>query len=112
MEIANKMKAKGNDLFKAKDFKSAVDCYHDAVEHLDKMSSWEDNEEMKKLRISCLQNSSVCLNNIGLYGQTIEKCTKVIEIDDKAVKAWYLRSVAHTKLQNFDEATKDLKMAI
>ena len=72
--------------------------YNEATENLDKMKAWDDNEEMKKLRISCLQNASVCLNSIGHFVQTVEKCTKVIQIDKNAVKAFYLRSVAHTKL--------------
>jgi FKBP-type peptidyl-prolyl cis-trans isomerase len=38
LEVANKMKAKGNDKFKAKEYKDAVDCYFDAIEHLDKMT--------------------------------------------------------------------------
>lgn len=67
-EVANKMKTKGNDKFKAKEFKDAIDLYQEALDHLDKMKAWEDNEDMKKLRISCLQNASVCLNSIGHYG--------------------------------------------
>jgi DNA polymerase/3'-5' exonuclease PolX len=67
-EVANKMKTKGNDKFKAKEYKDAIDLYQEALDHLDKMKSWDDNEEMKKLRISCLQNASVCLNGLGLYG--------------------------------------------
>jgi hypothetical protein len=54
LEIANKMKAKGNEKFKAKDFRDAVECYDEALEHLDKMKSWEDTDDMKKLRVSCL----------------------------------------------------------
>jgi FKBP-type peptidyl-prolyl cis-trans isomerase len=38
LEVANKMKAKGNDKFKAKEYKDAVDCYLDAIDHLDKMT--------------------------------------------------------------------------
>jgi hypothetical protein len=33
-------------------------------------------------------------------------------LDEKTAKAWYLRSVAHLKSHNFDEATKDCKTAI
>ena len=109
---ATKQKTLGNDKFKAKDYKEAVDMYNEAMESLDKMKSWDDNEEMQKLRISCLQNASVCLNSIGHFGQTVDKCTKVIQIDKNAVKAFYLRSVAHTKLQNFEEALTDIKEAI
>lgn len=33
-------------------------------------------------------------------------------MDDKAVKALFIRSQAHTKVKNFKEATDDLKAAI
>ena len=33
-------------------------------------------------------------------------------MDKTAVKAYYLRSVAHTKLENFDDALNDIKEAI
>jgi peptidylprolyl isomerase len=109
---ANKQKTLGNDKFKAKVYEEAIELYNEAIESLDKMKSWDDNEDMKKLRISCLQNASVCLNSIGHFGQTVDKCTKVIQIDKNAVKAFFLRSVAHTKLQNFDDALNDIKEAI
>ena len=82
--------------------------YNEAIESLEKMESLDDNEEMQKLRISCLQNASICHNSMGHFAQTVDKCTKVIQLDKNAVKAFYLRSVAHTKLQNFEEALTDI----
>jgi len=52
--------------------------YDEAIESLDKMKSLDDNEEMQKLRISCLQNASICHNSMGHFAQTVDKCTKVI----------------------------------
>jgi peptidylprolyl isomerase len=53
-EKANSLKAKGNEYFKSKEYELAINLYKDATEYLDKMSSWDDNEEMKKLRIACM----------------------------------------------------------
>lgn len=57
-------------------------------------------------------NSSVASNNLGLFKDTIENCSQVLEIDPKNVKAYFLRSQAHTKVHAFEEALGDLKEAI
>ena len=56
---------------------------------------------MKK---TILQNMSVCTNNTNDFKTSITNCSKAIAIDDKAFKAYYLRSVAYSKLQQWDEA--------
>ena len=55
---------------------------------------------------------SVCCNYIGEYKETLTQCSTAIDIDKNAAKAFYLRSVAHMKMTEFDEATADLKQAI
>jgi hypothetical protein len=40
---------------------------------------------------------SICTNNTGDFKETIMNCTKALYIDDKAVKALFLRSVAFMK---------------
>lgn len=55
---------------------------------------------------------SVCTNNTEDYRDTIRNCTKAQEVDANATKAIYLRSVAHMKLGDLDEAMADIKAAI
>ena len=55
---------------------------------------------------------SVMMNKTGDYKEAIRHCTKAIEIDPKAVKALWLRSIAYDKVTNFDEAIEDVKNAI
>lgn len=55
---------------------------------------------------------SVCTNNTEDYRDTIRNCTKAIEVDANATKAIYLRSVAHMKMGDLDEAMTDIKTAI
>ena len=68
--------------------------------------------ELDRLKIAILQNMSVCTNNTEDYRETIVNCTKAIEIDANATKALYLRSVAHMKSGDLDEAMADIKAAI
>lgn len=68
--------------------------------------------ELNKLKIAILQNMSVCTNNTDDFRDTIRNCTKAVEIDAGATKAIYLRSVAHMKLGDLDEAMADIRTAI
>jgi len=44
------------------------------------------------LKKTILLNISVVTNNTGDYKETMINCTKALDIDDKAGKAYYLRS--------------------
>ena len=55
---------------------------------------------------------AVALNSLGDSKEAILACTVAIAIDKSAVKAYYQRSVAHTKSNDYGEAMKDLKEAI
>lgn len=51
-------------------------------------------------------------NNTGDFKDTLINCTKALDIDSQAAKAYFLRSKAHLKLHNYDEAIDDIKEAI
>lgn len=110
IQVALRQKDDGNAKFKAKKFKEAEGHYKDALSHLDTCKI--DNEEVKKLKVTCFQNLSVALNNSGDYKDAIRQCTLAIAVDEKALKAYYQRYVANLKSKNFNEATDDLKAAI
>ena len=55
---------------------------------------------------------SVALNALGQYNDTVVMCSEALAVDSQAVKALYLRAVAHTNLKNFDDAADDLRNAI
>lgn len=90
--------------------KEAEGLYRDAIAHLDTCKV--DNEEIRKLKVTLYQNLSVALNFSGDYKETISMCSLALQIDEKAVKALYLRGIAHMKTQSFDEAGDDIKAAI
>ena len=50
--------------------------------------------EVDKLRVTILQNMSVCTNNSRDFEATIKQCTKAIDINGAAFKAIYFRSLA------------------
>jgi len=71
-----------------------------------------NNEEISKLKVVCLQNMSICLNNTGDFRDAINQCTVALGIDDKAVKARYLRGQAKLGTKEFDGAIEDVKACI
>jgi len=71
-----------------------------------------DNDELKKLKITICQNLSVVLNQSGDNREAIKIATKALQVDPNAVKALYQRAMGHMKCKNFNEATQDLKAAI
>lgn len=92
---ALRLKDDGNVKFKNQQFKQAEGHYRDAIAHAETVKN--DTEELKKLKVTTLQNMSICTNNTGDFKETIMNCTKALYIDDKAVKALFLRSVAFMK---------------
>ena len=110
ISAALRLKEDGNIKFKAKQFKQAEGHYRDAIAHAETVKN--DTEELKKLKITTLQNMSICTNNTNDFKESIVNCTKALYIDDKAVKALYLRSVAFFKTNQFDEAMDDVRNAI
>ena len=55
---------------------------------------------------------SVCTNNTEDFRETINNCAKAIKIDASAKKAHYLKSVAHLKVNELDQAMADIVAAI
>ena len=85
--------------------------YKDAIEHTTLVDDLED-AEIAKMKVTIFQNMSVCTNNMEDYKATVLNTTKAIKIDENATKAYYLRSVAHYKLNDSDKALADIKSAI
>ena len=107
---AKKLKDDGNASFKQNECKDAEAHYKDALRHAEAVKIV--NAELQELKKVILQNMSVMMNKNENYKETIKHCTKALEIDSKAVKALYLRSIAYDKVTNFDEAIEDAKNAI
>ena len=110
IQMAAKLKEEGNIKFKAKLFNEAEGHYKEAIAFAENVN--EDSEELLKLKVTILQNMTVCTNSTGSYEQSVKNSTKAIELDDNAFKALYLRSVAQSKLQKWDKALVDIVAAI
>lgn len=110
IQTALRYKEDGNIKFKAQQYKAAQGLYSSAIQHAEACKN--KTEELNKLSVTILQNMSVCTNATNDFKDTILNCTKALDIDPKAAKALYLRSVARFKKQELDDALSDCKEAI
>ena len=110
VRVAMHLKDQGNIKFREKAYKIAEGQYKDALAHADTVKNRAP--ELDKLTVTILQNMSVCTNNTEDWRETIVNCGKAIKIDPNAKKAYYLKSVAHTKVNEHDNAMTDIVAAI
>ena len=96
IQVGLRYKDDGNLKFKEGKLKEAEGLYKDALAHLDTVKNV--TKELQDLKKTILQNLSVVQNKTGDYKETLINCTKVLDIDEKAVKAYYLRSQANLNL--------------
>ncbi|XVF28972.1 hypothetical protein REPUB_Repub15cG0079500 [Reevesia pubescens] len=114
IEAAGKKKEEGNALFKAGKYERASKRYEKAVRFVENDSSFSDEEKQqtKLLKVTCKLNNAACKLKLKDYKQAEKLCTKVLELDDRNVKALYRRAQAYIQLVDLDLAEVDIKKAL
>ncbi|CAN1847468.1 Tetratricopeptide repeat protein 1 [Linum perenne] len=103
LALANDAKLEGNRLFGDMKFEEALVQYDIALQVAAELPSSSD------LRSICHSNRAVCFLKLGKYEETVQECTKALEINPSYVKALRRRGEAHEKLEHFEEAIADMK---
>jgi len=133
IEALEKLKSIGNELFKSQKLELALKKYRKAIKYVDycleeyddfssEESGNEDEEEkpdkddlkrtaLLKVFLPCLLNSAACKIKLGNNSSAVEDCNRVLENEEKNVKAFYRRAQANANMKDFEEAMKDLKTA-
>ena len=57
-------------------------------------------------------NIALCLMRLKEWKKAKSICSKIIEVDDDVVKAWYRRGECSMNLEEFDEAKDDFLKVI
>lgn len=78
----------------------------------DSSFSEEEKEQAKILKISCNLNNAACKLKLKDYEEAVKICTKVLDIDDKNIKALYRRANAYINLVELELAKTDIKKAL
>ena len=106
-EKAKKMKLKFVEEYKNKKYKEAITHLDEAMNFIEKINNKDYQiDEIRKFKLSLLLNKCNCYNNLKDYPSTVKLGKKIIEIDNKALKAYYHLGTALANLDEFDEALK------
>lgn len=102
-EIAENFKNQGNDHYKAKNYKTAIEFYSKGLD------VEFDDETIKK---ALYLNRAACNLELKNFRQCIEDCKKALIIDEKNVKACYRSGRAFFAIERYDEAKQILEYGI
>ena len=81
-ELADTEKQKGNELFKAGDFSTAVKHYSEAIKR---------NPSDPKI----YSNRAACYTKLMSFDLALKDCDKAIELDPKFIKAYLRKAMVH-----------------
>ena len=95
---AAELKNEGNDALKAKDYKTALGLYEQAI------ASWEDEE----MDAAMVYNTATCARKIKDYEKTIKYLNQCIELDYKADVSTYYIASSYNKQDKEDEMVEVL----
>jgi DnaJ family protein C protein 7 len=105
MDNLQKLRQRGNDAFKDKNYKESIEIYTVAL-----------NEEDKKLPIPftavIYANRAAAYKNLNNFDDAIRDLTSAIERNDAYVKAYVRRAQCYSELELWDEVIKDYSSAI
>ena len=96
--MAEREKEKGNELFKAGEYKESVEAYDKSISLAPKAAT--------------LANRAAAKLKLKLYDGAIEDCTLALAQDPKYVKVLMRRAVARMELKRYEEAYEDIEVAL
>jgi len=123
MEVSERLKEEGNQLYKEKKFSDAVDKYEEAPSLFHYCYStdpgWRKNNrgidddvlvlvddtgadadearQIKKMRLTCALNIAQCKLKLAKFDEAIKACDLVLELDEDNIKALYRRAEARVR---------------
>ncbi|KAL5786716.1 hypothetical protein ACOSQ2_009108 [Xanthoceras sorbifolium] len=95
---ANSEKERGNEYFKQKKFKEAIDCYSSSIA-LSPTAVAYANRAMAYLKIKRFQEGE-------------DDCTEALNLDDRYIKAYSRRATARKELGKLKESIEDSEFAL
>lgn len=100
-------KEQANEIYRAKQFEDAFDRYQTLLHDLDKVTTEEDSThhaEVTPLRAILHLNLAACALEMKRYQETVEHCTRVLQVEPSNAKASYRMGKAYYLLKRYDKA--------
>lgn len=114
LHLAEGVKKKGNQYFKAGRYHQAVIQYHRIISWLE-MECGSDGEQQRRIQEYALTahlNLALCFLRVKDFSQVVDNCNKVIEIDESNEKALYRRGEARLLRNEFTLAMADFQQVL
>ncbi|XP_003742755.1 mitochondrial import receptor subunit TOM70 [Galendromus occidentalis] len=98
-ERATGFKNKGNNLFKVRKYKEAIECYSEAIKvcPIDKVD----------MLSTFYQNRAAAYENLNMVDNVLQDCTKAIELNNKYSKAYFRRAKAFEEKGELQKCVED-----
>ncbi|KAJ1895866.1 HSP70/90 co-chaperone [Kickxella alabastrina] len=103
-EMATNLKNEGNDCFKCKNFKDAVQYYTRALDY--------DGHDNRDLKVSLLTNRAAANLELQNYGRAIQDCADALRLKPDNSKALFRSAKACLALRKFEEARECCKWGL
>lgn len=114
LQLAGKMKDKGNELYKQGKYQYARARYERLSRLLDSTRDFESQEEVDAvdaLKVAAANNLALCCTQLNDYAAAVEWCSRVLEHDPDNGKALLRRGRAHSLRGAYADADADLATA-
>ncbi|XP_020547891.1 70 kDa peptidyl-prolyl isomerase isoform X2 [Sesamum indicum] len=113
IEAAAWKKEEGNQLFKNGKYQRAAKKYDKAADYVgeDGYLTGDDEKVVKSLRVSCWLNGAACSLKLNNFGEAINLCSKILDVESCNVKALYRRAQAYMGISELHSAEMDIKRA-
>ncbi|KAK6116021.1 hypothetical protein DH2020_008290 [Rehmannia glutinosa] len=117
IEAAGRKKEEGNQLFKNGKYQRAAKKYEkvpQAVDYVSQDGTYSDEDEkiLKSLRVSGWLNGAACCLKLNNFGEAINLCSKILDVESCNVKALYRRAQAYMGVSELLLAEVDIKKAL
>lgn len=110
IRLAKGFNRQGNQYFSEGKFQDARQAHESAIYYIDLIKDQTDST--KDLQVKLYQNVSLDFNQLGEFDLALIQCTRVIQLDSSAAKAYFIRALAYSGKKLFDKALEDLAEAI
>ena len=114
MRRVMKHKETGTEMFKNKNWMHAAKHYKDALTHCSHFYdlSPEDEAEVKAVKLTLYLNLATTWTKIDNMDQVLKCANDALALDGTSAKALFRRAMVLEKRKKFDEAKKDLELAL
>lgn len=113
IQHADKLKSKGNELFRKGQIEQAEAVYSEILESLGDLEPEEDEiSKVNGIKLLCHLNLSACYIRLKEYHNAKINCDDALRLAPKNVKALFRRAQALCGIGDYDNSIKDIKKAI